>query len=172
MTTITADTSGATRLGRHWLGVARELDREVEKAKAELGRDAEPVFASHALRLTGRLARGIRAQVEGDQVLITAEAQDPETGFDYVKVTRFGQKKAKIRPTRRKAAASVISTRSGRSAGRRAALRLSIGGRVVYRRSVKAFRPRSDWAEDALPSVHRKASAASTRLGRRVEAML
>lgn len=167
-----AEAGAATRLGRRWFRAAGELEREVENAKRDLGNQAEPIFAQHALRLTGRLARGIHAVQEGDTIAVTAEARDPETGFDYLRVTRFGHRKARIRPTRRKSPASVISTRGGRATGRAAALRLMIGGRVVYRRTVPGFRPKSDWAERAMPQIRQRAAHVATRLGRRVEGTL
>jgi hypothetical protein len=47
-----------------------------------------------------------------------------------------------------------------------AALRFVIGGRVLYRRWVRAYHPSHDWVEDADPAIDSAIEAATARLAR------
>jgi hypothetical protein len=144
------------------------IDRETDAAVDEIGDDSEVIYAAHALKKTGRLARGIKARRAGRLVLVEAHAKNPKDGFDYVAVTRFGHLKAIIRPRWDRAQASVVATRGKRRQRRGAALRLAVGGNVFYRASVRGFRPHGDWAEAAFPEVERNAARVTDRLGARL----
>lgn len=145
-----------------------ELDRILQEELRHLGDDAELVFAAHARKRTGRMARNIKAHANGRTIEVTVFAADPKTGFDYVAVTRFGHKVARIYP-RTRARATVVATGRARGRGRSAALRfVAPDGRVLYRKSVKGFRPTYDWAERAFPEVQRSADRAMQRIGRRI----
>lgn len=117
--------------------------------------DAELIFAAHALVATGRMARGVRAVSEGDGMLVRVDARDPETGYDYVGVTRKGHRRRIIQARSRRFGprgrnpASVVGTRRARRRGASAMLRTPWG----FRHSVRGFHPASDWAADALPEV-------------------
>lgn len=135
----------------------------------EVGDEAVTIFQRHALVDTGRMAGGIH--VEGsDPLLIAVDARDPETGYNYVGVTRKGHRHDKIRPRARRTGsvgrnpASVIKTRKLRRHGWRAALKTPYG----FRWWTRGFHPSSDWAERALPEVKDAADQHMDRLGFRV----
>jgi hypothetical protein len=161
---IKARTFGADSALRRFRVVAAMLPSDTFDAQRELGRAAEVVFGAHAPFRSGRLIRGISSEGGGGGVIVKDIARNPESGYDYVGVTRFGHQVARIYPTH--TAGSVLASGKARSG----ALRFSIGGRVLYRASVAGYHPASDWAEDALPEVRAEAQAVATRLGRTIEA--
>lgn len=144
-----------------------ELDQLLTEAMEGVGEDAEIIFAAHALHKTGRMARGVKSRTVGGEVLVTVEAKNPLSGFDYVAVTRFGHRKARIEPTARNRA-TVVATGRARKRGREAMLRFVIGGRVMYRRSVRGFHPATDWAATAMPEVNQAAERSLGTLGRKI----
>lgn len=146
----------------------RDLDRILLEEMRGLGEDAELAFAAHARHKTGRMARNVKSHVVGQHVEVTVFARNPETGYDYVGVTRFGHKAEYITPVTR-SAATVLATGRRRAHGHAAALRFVIGGRVVFAKRVKAFHPDHDWAEDAMPQVQLSADRAMRRVGQRIE---
>lgn len=131
-------------------GASALLRAEMRRLRADVAGAAELIFASHALVRTGRMARGITSRQEGDTVLVTAHAADPQTGYDYVGVTRFGHRVRVIRPV--KAKALRFQPRKG--------------GPFIFRASVRGFRPASDWAADALPEVQAEADRQLASFGR------
>lgn len=147
-----------------------DLDRALNETMRGVGEDAELIFQAHALYQSGRMARGIKSEVQPNQVVVTAVARDPQTGYDYVGVTRFGHRKAYIEPRADRARATVMLTGSRRGTVRRgnASLRFVIGGRVLYRRRVRGFHPAVDWAETAMPQVNQAAEHAMKTLGHRI----
>ncbi len=151
---------------RGLLGGAR-FDTLVREAEREIVEEAEVVLAAHALYASGRMSRSVRSVRVGGETQIIAEAKNPQTGYDYVGVTRFGHKGIIVPRTRGRA--TVVATGKARKRGKKAMLRFSIGGRVVYSRSTKGFHPTTDWVKDALPEVDASAQRLLTRLARKVE---
>jgi hypothetical protein len=140
------------------------LPGDTLEAQRELGRRAEVIFGAHAPHKSGRLIRGIASIALGGKVIVKDEAKNPATGFDYVRITRFGHAVARIFP--KHAAASTLANGKARAG----ALRFTIGGRVLFRASVAGYHPASDWAEDAFPEVAAAAQTVASRLGRKIEA--
>jgi hypothetical protein len=155
---------GAERVVRRFLTAADRLKEDTLEGQRELGRLSEVIFAAHAPHLTGRLIRGISSSVLGGRVIVKDEARNPETGYDYVGVTRFGHKVARIYP--KHAAASNLAM----GKAKKGALRFTIGGRTLYRGSVAGYHPAQDWADEALPEVQGAAQTVASRLGNRIEA--
>src|SRR4051794_9873618 len=93
---IKAEVKGAGRQASRARSVGRMID-SAESAR-NVGDDAELIYQEAAPHRSGRLARGIRAISVGDEVVVSAVAVDPKTGFDYVAVSRFGHRKNVIRP--------------------------------------------------------------------------
>lgn len=141
---------GGDGLARRFETASWRLGRETADAVHDLGQDSELILAAHALHRSGRMARNITAKGYGLNVMVTVEARDPETGFDYVAVTRFGHRVARIYPTRAQA------------------LRTPWGPRA----SVSGFHPATDWRDDALPAIEAQAEVVVGRLGQRIEAIL
>lgn len=155
-------------LGRRLLSPA-DLDREIMRAQRELADDAEIIFASFALHRTGRMARNIHTVQSGKELTVETEARDPQTGFDYVRITRFGHRTFRIVP-KRQFAASVIATGQRRAKGHRAMLRwVQTDGGVVYRHSSRGFHPVRDWASEAIPEIRIRAQSRMGALARRIE---
>jgi hypothetical protein len=146
---------GAAGAARRLASSSQWLDQELDRTIENLGSDAEIIFAAHALKKTGRMARGVRANFVGHMSEVTVEAVDPESGYDYVGVTRKGHRTLKIFPKKAEA------------------LRIPLaGGGVIFRSSVRGFHPVRDWAEMALPDVLRAADVAVSGLIQRIEARL
>lgn len=141
---------GAREAAQRFERAADRLRHDVERAVSEVAQDSELIFAGHALRKSGRMARGIAATSAGTTALVHAHAQNPETGFDYVGVTRFGHRARIIRPVRAKA------------------LRIPVAGGFIFRKSVRGFHPKEDWAARASPEVERGAQDAVRRIGREI----
>ena len=73
--------------------IGRELARYDERVSSllrELGDETVDIYQFFAPKKTRRLAKGIRAVMVGNRLEIVAEAKDPDSGFDYVWVSRFG----------------------------------------------------------------------------------
>jgi hypothetical protein len=146
--------TGTERQQRRFTAAIQIVDDELRNALKELGDTAELIFASYALHRTGRMARGIVSRAFGDRVIVEAHARNPETGYDYVGVTRFGHKVSIIRPKRAKA------------------LRIPLAGGTIFRKFSRGFHPATDWAEDALPEIETEAEAVAFRLGKTLEARI
>lgn len=162
--TITARSVGVEGVLRRFLVAASLLPSDTMDAQRELGKAAEVVFGAHVPIRSGRALRGISSDALGAGVTVTDVAKNPETGYDYIGVTRFGHRVARIFPKHTAASASTLA--SGKS--RKGALRFSVNGRVMYRASVAGYHPASDWATDALPEVQVAAQAVATRLGHKI----
>lgn len=161
---IVARPVGVGGVLRRFIVAGERLEEDTLEAQRELGRRAEVAFAAHAPHRTGRLIRGIASIFLGGKVIVKDEAKNPATGFDYVRITRFGHAVARI--TAKHTGARSLATGKAKAG----MLRFTISGRVMYRRSVAGYHPTSDWAEDALPEVRAEAQAVATRLGRKIEA--
>jgi hypothetical protein len=165
---ISARTVGVDGVLRRFLLAANRLPHDVEDAQRELGKAAEVVFGAFVPVKTGRELRGISSDMGGGVVTVTDFARNPESGFDYVASTRFGH--GIIRPKNRQFGSFSLASKGRRGyAGHRGALRFTIGGRTIFAAYVKAWKPASDWVEDAFPEVEQEAQAVATRLGRTIE---
>jgi len=165
---IKGNIEGAGRQAANARSVARTIDDAMNESVRNVADDAELIYQSAAPRRSHRLARGIKARVVGDQAVVSATAVDPESGFDYVNVTRFGHRKRVIYPVTkagkprkaRKATRGAGGQFSARGGG---ALAFQSLGRQWILSSVRGFRPKGDWVELALPEV---TAAADTELDR------
>lgn len=149
---------------------AEKLQALVDKEQRELASDAEIIFAAFALHRTGRMGRGVHTIVTaGGSLTVVVEARDPVTGFDYVRITRFGHRTFHIVPVQR-SPATVLETGKRRKHGRKASLRwVQTNGTVVYARSSRGFHPARDWADEAMPEIRERANQRMSKLGREIE---
>lgn len=156
---------------RRLLFLAREIPKELDDALTKLGRRAEFVFMAYAPKgkySTGKIRDSIRAETgqstaaagsfgrrfsSAKAISVTAEARSPK-GYDYVGVSRFGHRAARIFPTRAKQI--VISNRHGWVGTLRTA-------------SVAGYHPARDWADDAADVVEQEAGNVSQALAKRLE---
>lgn len=144
---ITAEFENAGFVARDLERVAVEVGREHAQSMDELADESDADFTTFAPELSGRLHRGIVAFPAGDGYVISAEAIDPETGFDYVPVSRFGR-------------AAVVPKTAG-------ALKTPFG----FISAAAPFEPGADWRDQALPTVRASAESVGSELGRRIEAL-
>jgi hypothetical protein len=169
---IVAKPVGAQGVLRKFVSATAGLHSDLQAAERELGRKAELAFAAYAPVKTGRLIRGISSFALGNGVTVKAEALNPESGYDYVGVTRFGH--GVIRPkyrVQKKNAGIWLQERAPHLfIGKAGALRFTVGGKVVFAAYVNAWKPAMDWAEAALPEVETQAQAVASRLGAKIEA--
>lgn len=159
-----------TRSGRKFAQMASGLPIEVQLAANEIGDDSELLLQAHALKgVSTRLAREIKSVHMSPGVIeVQSNAKNPETGYAYTGVTRFGHRRMWIEPKRRNSA-SVITTRKSRGRGRRANLRLDFGGgEILFRRKVRAYRPSHDWVQDAMPQIKSNAHRIAITLAKRI----
>lgn len=139
---------------------SRGLQRELlDDFTFNLGRDLTRIHREFAPHDSGRLRRRIRATVisRGGRIRITmfSDVRDPESGYAYTPVTRFGHRKPIIYPVRAKALSWVDRS-----------------GRRVFRAWVRGYRPASDWVADARPTADRAVARAADRIGRQVVSRL
>ena len=163
--TLRVRTLGVEGVLRRFLVAASRLPSDTFDAQRELGREAEVVFGAYVPVLSGRELRGIGSDASGGGVTVTDYARNPQSGFDYVGVTRWGR--GAIRPKHRQFGSYSLATGKRRSGG--GALRFTVGGRVVFVKEVGPWKPASDWVTDALPEVEVAAQGVATRLGRKIE---
>lgn len=140
---------GAGRVAVQLFDVAGSVGPEARQAVRESGEESVFIFRTKAQRRTGRLHRGIRSRMGGDTATVSATARSAR-GFDYVAVTRFGHRVRVIRPVHAKA------------------LRFRVGNRILFRHSVRGYRPHGDWRDKAMPAVDRTARSALDRAGARI----
>jgi hypothetical protein len=120
------------------------------------------------------LKHGIRAFPIGDEVIVTTRAVDPDSGFDYVAVTRFGHRKRLITPVAKGGNARKSRTAKRGASGRFVTrgigyLRFESRGRTWILPSVRGFRPRTDWVEKAWPAVKSAADTELEQTGNKIE---
>lgn len=141
-----------------------EAQRMLDKALENSAEQAVTNFQTHAPELTRRLKRGITARPTATGFTVSVEAVDPETGYDYVGVTRFGHRVRRIRPV-------AGHTKSGKRVFRDGMLRFPLGGRILYRRSVRGYRPKGDWVVPARVETHEFARQEMKRVGAEIARM-
>lgn len=156
---IRVSTRGAGQRASALRGGKRVLQDELNTEIRELGDFAEVAFKDHAPRAPGDGQHGadtIRfvAFFRAARPQGTLVADFSRDGFDYLRSTRFGQATDPIVPR----TASVLA--------------VHLFGRLVppiAMRHVNAYRPASDWVEDAARDVDHEVDRSTRSLGRRFE---
>lgn len=158
---------GADHYARQFERGAHDLRELLHTAVKNVGTDSELIFAAHARKKTGRMARNIRSTAVGDTAIVRVHARNPRTGYDYVGVTRFGHKLKWIEPTRVWPTSGVgkklmrIPDVGWRWFQPAPALKTPFG----FFRRVRGFHPAGDWAQKAMPQVRREAHREMDKLG-------
>ena len=134
------------------LFLADKTDRELEKALSTLASEARYDFRLAAPRRRGILQAGIRTRRTGTWGFdVTIHARDPESGYDYAGVTRFGHRFTWIYPTQGEA------------------LLVHLPAVTLLRSRVRGYNPDHDWVEDAMPLVSKQAREVMTDVGQALE---
>lgn len=172
---INAKVEGAGRQAKAAREIANMLN--LERSARDVAKDAELIYAANAPHRSGRLSRGIRAVATGGgDVAVTATAVDPDTGFDYVRVSRFGHRKALIFPVtkrgqRRQSRTKVRDPKTGRFTSRgRSALVFNSRGKTWKLPYVKGFRPKGDWVARSQPEITAAAETEMEATGNKIAA--
>jgi hypothetical protein len=104
------------------------------------------IYRKAALRDTGSLARGIEAVQTGRLAFqIKVRAEDPESGFNYAPVTRFGHETHLITP--RQDSVMTVSVLHWFTKGDIGPKGHRFEGEEVFRPWSRGFHPPKDWAE-------------------------
>lgn len=147
---------GAGRVARELRGARRALQNDLIAEIRELGRVAEQAYEDHVLEDTGHAKSTIRAipffRASRPRVRVTIDAE--RDGFNYLRAMRFGQRVARIYPTRARSLAVHLHGRDEPP---------------THMGSVQAFRPTTDWVEDANREIDVEVERSTRALGRRVE---
>ncbi len=147
---IKVRTRGGARVSRLLLDAASSTDDELRDAVRTTANGAVRIYRAQAPKRTGRLARSITAQLAGSSATVKATAVNPQSGFGYARVTRFGHRVARIYPVRARA------------------LAIPVPGGVIFRASVRGYKPATDWAAGVLPFVAIMARSRLRVAGRRL----
>lgn len=103
---------------------------------------------------TGALKKELSAPVSslGGTVKINLRSpvKDPESGFAYTDVTRFGHRKKIIRPIKAQRLQFASKTL----------------GRIIAVKQVRGYTPEADWVEEAEPSIVEAVEESGDELGR------
>lgn len=153
-----ASVRGARRSGHKISAASRGLQTVLlDELAGEVAPNAVRITRQFAPHRSGRLDRGLQSRVRSHggritvEILSTARSQE---GYDYLPVTRFGHRVAIIRPKRAKA------------------LRIPLASGVIFRKYVRGYRPKRDWAEAAFRAAEVELDRAAERLGRAVDRRL
>lgn len=140
-------------------GAERKVQNRINRTMRLLDAEAVPVIQSHAPHDTGELGKSIEGTIRfrGDVVQVTFSARAVRDGFNYLPVTRFGHRQAEIRPKRARRLAVHVN-------GRRQ--------HPIFRRSVRGYAPRQDWAANAAIGVNNLADSAVRELDREIETII
>jgi hypothetical protein len=125
-----------------------------------LGRVVGQTFADHAPSDSGRTARNVSARVffgqaSAPRITVRTRSIDPDTGFNYLDVTRYGHRSLAIVP-RRRLGLTIHGHRNATTGD----------GPSVVRAHATGSRPASDWVEDAYRAVGLELDDAEQRIAR------
>jgi hypothetical protein len=128
----------AQKFGRTASQFERIIDRRMEQAGDFM---VQKIYRHPKIvpRDTGHLSRGIGWRRGGSLVIhITGEAIDPETGFDYFPVSRFGHETELILPSHHFVGVGILYWETP-------------DGLEVFSTFSRGFHPSSDWTDKAEP---------------------
>lgn len=155
---------GAGPVAAKFTRAQRKLQDAIIAELRPLGRELEAIFLAHSPSDRG-FEGGIRSRLHAavnfvtagqPTVTVRATARDPESGYAYLNVTRFGHRKLVIFPKHAKAlAVRYLGHRNPHI--------------IAWRPYVEGYHPESDWVEDASRESEHAVDQAELRLGRRIE---
>jgi hypothetical protein len=155
---------GAGPLASRFTRAQRRLQDAIIREFRPLGRRIEFTFLRHAPADRG-FEGGIRSRLHAavafniasrPTVTVRTTARDPESGYAYLNVTRFGHRKLVIFPKHARALAVHYAGHRNPHL-------------IAWRPYVDGYQPVTDWVEDAGREADREVTGAELRLGRRLE---
>jgi hypothetical protein len=155
---LRASVRGARRKGYDLRRAGRRVQSSLlDEFAGRLAPESTRTVRAYAPHRSGRLERGLQGRVRSYggriSIEITSTARS-DAGYDYLPVTRFGHRKAIITPVH--ARALKIQTPEG----------------VIFRKSVRGYRPDHDWVESAFRDLEDELDRAAERIGRTIDRSL
>jgi hypothetical protein len=102
----------------------------------------------------GRLKKELTAPVSSAggtvRINLRSPVRDPDSGFAYTDVTRFGHRKKIIKPVK----------------AQRLQFFSKVAGRVIAVKQVRGYTPEADWVEEAEPAMIEAVDESADELGR------
>lgn len=133
---------GATEAGRRMGRTAEQVDRIIERHMGTAGDLMLKHFQKKAPKDTGHLRRGMTWFRTGQlTVNIAGQALDPDTGFDYFPISRFGHQTHLIRPIHHFMGAGILRWEVGSNSP------FGDVGNIVWSTYSRGFHPIGDWTE-------------------------
>lgn len=149
---LRATIHGARALSRRFLRAAGLIKPTLSEELVRMAPVHSRIMKTVAPKRSRALANAIRPEGRAGGYDIVSPVRSAD-GFPYTGVTRVGHNVAWIYPNGQ-------------------ALRFTIGGRVIFARRVRGYRPSHDWADDGLPAAQAEAARTSDRIGRRIAAVI
>jgi hypothetical protein len=116
----------------------------------EIGREFAPEDS-------GALKKELTAPVSSRggtvRINLRSPVKDPESGYAYTGVTRFGHRKKILTPTR----------------SERFQFYSKVAGRQISPKSVRGYKPETDWVDDAYPEMVTVLDDSAEEIGRNIE---
>jgi hypothetical protein len=150
-----ASTKGYRRTAGKLSRTGREIQPLIlAEFRGNLSSEVLDIAHAFAPEDSGRLQKELTAPVSSSggtvRVNLRSPVKDPESGYEYTGVTRFGHRKAFLTPVR----------------ATRFQFYSSVAGRVISPARVRGYKPASDWVEDAEPEMVEAVEESGEELGR------
>lgn len=159
---IRAKVTNAAKVGRAFSDAAREVAAGKDELLREVGQEGQQLLRNASPSSPGHpLWEGIKFRRGGDVINFTVHARDPESGYDYAAVTRFGHRVSIIEPVNAKA---LIIGGAGVEFDPKAK-----GNDRPFRAWVSGSDPGFDWLEFGWEDVVAEAEDKLVNLGQRIE---
>jgi hypothetical protein len=130
---------------------SRGIQTVIVSEFGEAGRTLTSIHREHAPHERGGLGRGLKARVGSRGGWVSVEVESTvrsKEGFPYTQATRTG--------------------RRGFAARNARALAFTVGGRLIFRKSVGPYKPPSDWVERARGPAEAALGRTSDEIGRQI----
>lgn len=131
---------GAAEAGRRIGRTAGQIDRIIERHMETAGDLMLKHFQKKAPKDTGHLRRGMSWSKAGRLTIqIQGQALDPDTGFDYFPISRFGHQTHLIVPSHSFLGVGVLRWEVGENS------QFGDAGNIVWSQWSRGFHPIGDW---------------------------
>ncbi len=115
----------------------------------EIGQEFAPEDTS---RLKNELTAPVSSRGGTVRINLRSPVKDPESGYEYTGVTRFGHRKKILRPVK----------------AERFQFYSNVAGRVISPKQVRGYRPEADWVQEAKPVMVEAVEEAGENIGREI----
>ncbi|HEY3435074.1 MAG TPA: hypothetical protein VGK41_05430 [Solirubrobacterales bacterium] len=116
----------------------------------EIGREFAPEDVG---RLKQELTAPVSSRGGTVRINLRSPVKDPDSGYEYTGVTRFGHRKKILKPVK----------------GERFQFYSNVAGRVISPKQVKGYKPEADWVQEAKPVIVEAVDESGEEIGREIE---